>query len=169
MIHGPLIQSQCGRIFCVQLTEALPSLRGSGGSPGLQGQQTRPLVVLLLSGRRNHGAQIQRLLQEVDQRRFGEQRRQDLSEADGPLVFGDLRPRAGDLGGGAPLTADLGGGALVAGDLGGGAPVAGLPDLQHQAGHRGDGLEQPALLRVSVEHDAERLTELDELTLGRKR
>ncbi|KAG7240343.1 hypothetical protein INR49_026914 [Caranx melampygus] len=56
-------------------------------APVLQCEQTGPLVILLLLGRRELRRQIHRLLEEVHQRLLGQQRRQDLSVAHRPLLF----------------------------------------------------------------------------------
>lgn len=122
------------------------ALRQSPG-PSLQCEQTRPLLVLILFGLCDFCRQVGRLLEEVDQRLLGEERRQDLSVADCPLVVCGQSPvrRFGLF------------------------PVGGLADLQHEAGYRSDGLEEVSLLWVTVEHAVKRLTELDKLSLQKKR
>ncbi len=45
------------------------------------------------------------------------------------------------------------------------AALPGLSDLQHEAGHGPDGLEELGLARIALKHAVERLTELDELVL----
>lgn len=121
--------------------------------PLLNCQQSRPLVVLLLSGLGQRCRQIQRLLKEVHQRLFCQQGRQDLSIADHPLAL-CLRRRARSF---HPVWARSAW-----------RTVAGLPDLQHEAGYLGDCLKEVTLLAVIVEHAIERLTELDELALWKE-
>lgn len=119
-------------------------LRSSG--PLLDGQQSRPLVVLLLSGLGQGRRQILRLLEEVHQRLLRQQGGQDLRVADPPLALRLRRVFPGRL-----LRT-----------------VAGLADLQHEAGYLGDGLEKVTLLGVVVEQAVQRLAELDELVLWKE-
>lgn len=130
-----------------------PPFTCESSGPLLYREQTRPLVILLLFGLGDFGGQVQRLLEEIHQRLFRQQRRQDLSVAGRPLAFRRRTPVTG------AHSFDRGPRA--------GREVAGLADLQHETGYLGDGLEELVLLRVAVEHAVERLAELDELTLRR--
>lgn len=126
--------------------------------PSLQREQACPLMVLIPFGLCDFRQQVRRLLEEVHQRLLGEQRGQDLSVADRPLVVCG-QGAVGRWGGSRRLLLRHFG--LFA--------VPGLADLQHKAGYRGDGLEEVVLLWVAVEHAVESLAELDELSLGKKR
>lgn len=66
---------------------ASPLLTLRSAAPLLYGEQTRPLVILLLFGLGYFHGQIHRLLEEVHQRLLSQQRRQDLSVADSPLAL----------------------------------------------------------------------------------
>lgn len=148
-----------------------PPFTCESAAPMLQGEQTRPLLILILLGLCDFGRQIQRLLEEAHQRLFGEQRGQDLSVAHHPIALHRHRTPAAPAG----VHAAVSGGRLRASrryrvllTAAGFTLMASLTDLQHESGDRGDGLEEVILLQVTVEHAVERFTELDELPLGEK-
>lgn len=106
-----------------------------------QFQDAGALLVLTLRSHGDASPEVAGPLKEGHERRLCQQRRKDLGQAHRPITASGLTLWA------RPPT------------------LARLSDLQHQAGYHGDGLEELALLRVSMEHVRQGLTELDKLPL----